>query len=254
MNFSVSYRSEFLKTRRTSSWYLGVLIGLFIPFVLFTDYMFQEDITEKVKSDSWQILLQDGFMLFNLLMLPLFVLLTATLLPQLEFRNNTWKQVLASPQPLAQIFLARYCVLLSMIGVFLLVHNISLVTTGIAIGIFFPQYHFTEYRVDITLMLMASLKTMTCVLAMSAFQFWMGLRFRNFIAPMTIGLVIWIFSNITTFEFRFPLMEFNPFTYLALASFAKYQDKMTVVMIGSVCFCAAFLTLGFYDFRKKRLR
>ena len=39
---------------------------------------------------------------------PLFIILVCTLLPQIEYKNNTWKQVLTSPQTKWNIFLAKF--------------------------------------------------------------------------------------------------------------------------------------------------
>lgn len=254
MNFAISFKSEFLKTKRTSSWYIGLAAAGFVPFVLFSDYLFQEDVKAKILSDPWKTYLSESFIWFNIVSLPLFVLLTSTLLPQVEYRNNTWKQVLASPQPLLQIYLSRYAVLLSMITWFFLSHIIIVIVTGIAVGTLLPQYLLFDFPFDFQLMIKLAAKSAICVLAISAFEFWMGLRFRNFIAPIVIGFVLWIFSNVTTFEFKLPLFELNPFTYLTVASVTRFQNNFGWVIVGSIFYCVVFLGLGFLDFKRKRLR
>jgi hypothetical protein len=53
------------------------------------------------------------------MILPLFVILVSTLLPQTEYRSNTWKQLLASPQPLAQLYVSKFLLVQMLVILFL---------------------------------------------------------------------------------------------------------------------------------------
>ena len=51
----------------------------------------------------------------SVFIMPLVIILCASLIAQLEYRNNTWKQVHATPQPLAVIYMAKLVIILAMV-------------------------------------------------------------------------------------------------------------------------------------------
>lgn len=62
----------------------------------------------------------------GLVFLPLFVILLCTLLPQIEYRNNTWKQVFDSSQTKEAVFLARFLNINRLILLFLFANIVYL--------------------------------------------------------------------------------------------------------------------------------
>ena len=112
-----------LKTRRAATFYLAFVAGALVPFVFFLDATFGE-ITTVNKKDAFNAILREGFTIISLAICPFFIMLASTMLAQIEFRNNTWKQVFASPQPLLNIFLARFMNVHFMILLFMLLFNI----------------------------------------------------------------------------------------------------------------------------------
>lgn len=109
MSLLISLRSEILKTKRTTSVYLCVLVAAIVPFILLMEQLEQDGITEaEGAANIWTHHFDQGFMAINFLVLPMFIIVLATLLPQIEFRNNTWKQVLASPQSIFSVFMSKF--------------------------------------------------------------------------------------------------------------------------------------------------
>lgn len=251
MSILLSLRSELVKTKRTSAWYLCLLCTVFTPlyaYLLFTE----PDKINGMKADPWNsFLVGEPGLVFNLVILPFFLFLICTLQAQLEFRNNTWKQVFVSPQPLLNVFLSKFLnIQLLLIAVFILT-NILLVLLLICI-------HYFQFRVNLSksldweVYLINNGRIYISVMAISAIQFWLGLRFKNFIVPIGIGLCCWI-AAINLVEGH-PWVHDNKFPYIYPMRnyFPKNASDKATVLWGSLAYTGLFLTLGFIDFRRKR--
>lgn len=252
MSFIESFRSELLKSRRTAARYMCVPLAFFIPVILVIEYSIQEDISTKMESNPWLILFRDGFMLFNVVILPLFTLLVTTLTPQVEYRNNAWKQVMASPQTYFNIWMARYAYALMLIALFTLIHGVFLLLTGFVIGFIYPHYNLFSNPIEMQFLLTSTFKSLVCVLGISGAEFWLGMRFRNFVIPIVLAFLMWMVASTTTFDVHMSGATFNPFSYLAFASFARPGSAVAWVMLASVAWCVLFLAGGYIEFVKRR--
>src|SRR3982751_1918989 len=109
MNLLLAFRSEIKKTKRTAAFYF-TLIGAGIIPAIFLISVLGHDLPEKERTakDPINAIFHISGEMTGLCILPLFVVLLCTLLPQIEFRNNTWKQVLTSPQTKWDIYAAKF--------------------------------------------------------------------------------------------------------------------------------------------------
>src|SRR5688572_26505521 len=109
MNLLISLRSEILKTKRTSAFYFTLIGAAVIPFIFLLNALTHglPDENESVK-DPLNAIFKLSSQMVGLGIFPLFIVLICTLLPQLEHRNNTWKQVLTSPQTKINVFMAKF--------------------------------------------------------------------------------------------------------------------------------------------------
>ena len=118
MNLSISLRSEILKTRRTAAFYLAFITGIFGMVICLLDFI-SDGIPPDSRAIVFDVMMTDKFQVSSFLMFPLFIILSCTLLPQIEYKNNAWKQVLASPQPKWMVFVSKFLTIQVLIVVFL---------------------------------------------------------------------------------------------------------------------------------------
>src|SRR4030095_6021798 len=98
MSFFLSLQSELLKTKRTPAVWISIIGAVLIPGFLFFIYLIKADeIMEYLKS-PWEVHIGMGWKSAGFLFFPMFTILICALVPQIEYRNNTWKQVYALPQ------------------------------------------------------------------------------------------------------------------------------------------------------------
>lgn len=253
MKLLTALRSETLKTKRTASFYVTLLGAAFIPAIFLLNVLTGGGDVAAIRKDPLNAIFELGAERNGVIFFPMFVILVCTLLPQIEYRNNTWKQVLAAPQTKGAVFLAKF---LNINGLILLFLMASLVFMSLAIVVTHfshPALNLLGQPFDATRLLVRTAYTYVTILALCAFQFWLGLRFRNFVVPTAVGFVLWITGMMMALEFKSPLVDFFPYSFQLFPFMSQLQPKMAQVAWTSAGYAALFLLLGFLDFRKRRL-
>ena len=103
--FIDSLGSEWLKRKRTAAAWLVIIGGFFIPsLILFARLYESEGLAVANQNPKfWEIQYTRCWEFMGFFLLPLGVILATSLVTQLEFRNNTWKQLCTTPQSLTTI-------------------------------------------------------------------------------------------------------------------------------------------------------
>src|ERR1700730_1202400 len=97
--FFLNTRAEMLKTKRTAAVWLSLLGAAFVPIVYCIAFIAKPDFfVPKTKPDAWGFLIGQNWKVAAIFLLPMYVILISSLLVQVEYRNNTWKQVYTSPR------------------------------------------------------------------------------------------------------------------------------------------------------------
>jgi ABC-2 type transport system permease protein len=179
-------RAEQLKLKRTLALGLAFLAPLAIGFLLVV--MFAQMGPPGNKQDHWQGLIQNGHVLWSLLMLPLFVTLQMGLLANVEHGNKAWKVLYAQPLPRWTVYAAKQLISLGLIALSMFVLVGVFFISGKLVQLFTPQFEFWKPF---------PLKTVALATAVSfgaswlivAFHMWFSIRVPSFVASMAVGIV-----------------------------------------------------------------
>lgn len=251
MKVLLSLRAELLKTKRTALWYLMVLSATSVPLIFVMDVCF-DGISPENSKNPLSALYVEGLKGINYLILPMFTILVCTLLPQIEYRNNTWKQVLAAPQTKAQIFISKFAMVQLFILLFLAVFLISTVMGSIAINSIDPSIRLFDHRMDWNKIVIYVARTYLAVFAVSVIQFIVGLMVKNFIVPIAVGFILWITGNLLLFEMHSSLINVFPYSYSAMVMFPEFESSLTLIQWSSMGYGALFLIIGYTLFAIKK--
>jgi hypothetical protein len=200
----------------------------------------------------WAHYFIEGREALNLVILPLYVILTSTLLLQTEYRDKTWKQVLSSPQKLVNIFCAKYIILHLLIVTFLISYNLWVAIFGWVIESIHPQlfdggFNFKE-------LLATNTKSYFLIFGISAIQFWLALRFKNFIASLAIGFCLWLMAPMMIFELHWSLAKLYPYSFPVLSVLPKYKGNVGTYQWLSMAHAVVFLSIGFFEFAVRKVK
>ena len=250
MNLLISLRSELLKTR-TASFYLTLIGAAVGPVMYLLNVLIDENEIDDAGKDPLNALFKMLSEMNGAALFPLFVILICTLLPQIEYRNNTWKQVFASPQTKFNVFLAKFMNVHLLMLVFLIATHLFMFLTVVGLNFIKPTLNLFEHPLNVNTVLVNAANAYILLLAVCAIQFWMGLRFRNFIVPIGIGFALWLTGTIMAVQYKSNLVYYFPYSFNAFPVSTKLKSQLTQVAWTSLGYALLFLIIGFFDFRRR---
>lgn len=238
--FLYSFRSEWLKRKRTAASWLVVLGGFFIPMILFlARFNDMKAIGPLNASDHlWTSLFGRAWQFMALFLLPMGVILATSLITQLEFRNNSWKQLHTSPQKFSTIFFSKLSVIMVMLLQFFVLFNIGIYLAGVLPAVFLPSVSYPKQPFSIDLLWLINSKYLLYCLPIVAFQFLISLQFKNFLIPIGIGVGLLV-ASLIALNWKYGYII--PYTYCGYGFLSSNGIKPGV----TVGYWATGYTIGF---------
>lgn len=253
MNVLYSLRSEILKTKRTAAFYFTLAGAAVIPvlflFNVFSDGLPNED---KFVKDPLNAMFKLAADMNSIAIFPFFVILVCTLLPQIEHKNNTWKQVLTSPQTKVSVFTAKFLNIHLLILLFLAASHLFMWLVVLVTHFVLPKLHLLNQPFDGKTVLVNTVDAYATLLAVGAIQFWIGLRFKNFIIPIAIGFALWLMGTVLVLEYKSNFANYFPYSFHVFSSFAA-KSRLPQIEWTSLGYAVLVLPLAFLDFRRRRM-
>ena len=253
MNLLISLRSELLKTTRTASLYLTLIGAAVGPVMYLLNVLLDENEIDASEKDPLNAIFKILSDMNGTALFPLFVILICTLLPQIEYRNNTWKQVFASPQTKFNVFLAKFMNVHLLMLVFLTATHFFMFLSIVAINFIKPNLNLFKHPLNGNMVLINAANAYILLLAVCAIQFWIGLRSRNFIVPIGIGFALWLTGTIMAVQYKSNLVFYFPYSFHAFPVSTKLKSQLTQVAWTSLGYALLFLIVGFFDFRRRKV-
>lgn len=244
-----SLHSEWSKLRHSSAFTLCLLTAFLIPVLAIIQFGISGETLPQLISDPFNLYLARSIRGLTLLTLPLLAVFLCILIPQIEYRNNGWKQILVTPQPKAFVFLSKFMIVHSLLLAFMLVSNVLLVAGAMAVATLQPQVNFHQYPVDWPAWFVNNMISYSSILALTSFVFWIGIRSRNFLVPIGISVVMWIATvAIAENDVNSTVGVHFPFAFPALMSLKKYEDVRELLAWRSLGYEVVFFLLGLMEF------
>lgn len=251
MNLAISLRSEMLKTKRTASFYFTLIGAAVVPVIFLLNVL--GDGLDSTKKDPLNLLFKLLAEMNGLAFFPWFVILICTLLPQIEYRNNTWKQVFTSPQPKVSVLTAKF-VNIHLLMLLFLVSTHLFMFLAIALANFIdPALGLYKNPLNGRTVLVNAANTYVTMLALGAIHFWLGIRFKNFIVPIAVGLALWLTGTLLVLQFNSSMAYYFPYSYQAISLSPKHKLHLEQVLWTSAGYAVLVLLLTYFDLKRRRL-
>jgi lantibiotic transport system permease protein len=221
-------QAEWLKTRRSLSAWLVVIGGLFVPVILIVAAFVRYESTRVslAQHNYWIHLWQNAWESISLFLLPMGIILAASLITQIEYKNNTWKQLHTTPQQYHTIFIAKLSVLVMLYLQFFVLFNIGLYMAGILPSIFIPGAPWPSGFVPVSDFWNYNINFFICALPIVSLQFLLSMHFKNFLVPVGVGLAIWIASlSATAWKYNY-LLPYNQAGLAYLIQIGKLKKSI----------------------------
>jgi len=248
MNLSIrNTNAEFLKIRRTNAVWLTLAGAAFIPSVNFLKLVSRPDVfVSRTKADPWAFMISDNWAPAGSLFLPIYVILMISLVVQIENTNNTWKQVYASPRSYADIYFSKFFVVLSLIVLWIVLLSLFIIISGYILETANKDYVVSGRPIPWKQLSTIAVKMFAAVVGITSIQYWMSLRFKNFVTPIGIGMALLTAALLIR---QWEYISYYPYAQSLLVYFPNpglEKETADKAILNSVAECIIVLSLGFY--------
>lgn len=235
MVFIHSLQSEWLKKKGSAAAWLTLIGGVFIPLIVLVARIVNFDTlyAETTSDHLWDMLFHRSWQFMAYFLLPMGVILATSLITQLEFRNNSWKQLHTTPQSYSTIFFSKLTVIVVMMLQFFVLFNIGIYLAGMVPSLIFRGIPFPKQAYPLAAFLRINAWFFVHSLPIIAFQYLVGLQFKNFLVPLGIGIGLFIASIIAVnWQYGYIL----PYSYCPLYMMGKQNPINASVNIHAWAF------------------
>ncbi len=231
-DLTAAVRAESLKTKRTLALRLAFVAPLLIVFLQFVILWHNGAKMIRPGRNAWMSLMQNSLLLWDLLMVPLFVTLQTALLAGLEHSNQNWKHLFALPVSRRAIYGAKQLVALGLIGLSTPVLWAGVIAAGLLLRLLRPGIGF-EASIPPWRILQFALLSYVCSWLIIAIHTWIAMRWSSFVVAMGAGVAVTVAAVIVLQS------EYNvyyPWTLPAVVTRAAIEGQLRYVALacGSV--------------------
>lgn len=208
MNFIYSFQSEWLKKRRSLASWLVVIGAFFTPTIVLLVRLKNYQALSKLNSaeDFWLKLWFTNWESMAILLLPMGIILAVALITQIEYKNNSWKQLHTTPQGFSVIFFAKFIVILAMMIELFALFNLGMYLSAVVPSLILSDVPYPAAPIPFASFFYGNLNFFIECLPILALQYLISLQFKNFFVPIGVGFAIWALGiGMTSWEYSFAL-------------------------------------------------
>jgi hypothetical protein len=256
MNFIYCFQSEWLKKKKSAAAWLTIIGGFFIPLIILVARMvyFDSLYADTMSPHMWESIANKCWQFMAIFLLPMGVILAGSLITQIEFRNNTWKQVHTTPQSLSTIFFAKLSVILVMLLGFFLLFNIGIYLAGTVPSLLFRGIPYPPESFPFREFARLNTRFFISCLPIVAFQYLISLQFKNFLVPIGAGLGLLVASMIAV---QWKHAYIVPYAYCMIDFMHEragaFRSPVSIHILAAGYFCLfTLLSYVLYIFKKEK--
>lgn len=210
----ISIRAEIIKTKGSFILWLSLVGTLANVTIFFLQHALSLEKLLPLHSEAagWTAYIENHYAGISFMMLPLYVIILASLVTFMEHRTQTWVQLYTLPFPPWAYYAGKLLyTLLHFIAAHLL-FIVGFLLSGLLLSALKGGMGPFE-SAHLLLIGELSAQTILSILALLSWQFWISWRFQHFIIPLTIGILG--FVGTTLLGPAWPYQIFNPYAYPA---------------------------------------
>ena len=233
MNFINSFQSEWLKKKRSLASWLVVAGAFFTPTIILLARIKNADKLSAlyVSDDFWQKLWFQTWESMAVFLLPIGIVLATGLITQIEYKNNTWKQLHTTPQAFTTIFFAKFLVILIMTVEVFVLFNIGIYLSAVIPSMLFGSVPYPTAPIPFTEFWNANVNFFVDCLPIVALQYLISLQFKNFLVPVGAGFAIWFLGvGMLAWDYSY-IFPYNHGTIDFLISSGQFKREIPPVNI-----------------------
>lgn len=254
-NLINGFSVEWMKKKRSFASWLVIIGGFFVCFIsifIFLIYPGQLIAVHKA-GNFWQLMFQKSWQMMAFMLLPMGIVLAVSLITQIEFKNNSWKQVHTTPVSFSNIYFSKLAVLLVMLLQLFLFFNIGIYVSAVVPALLNSNIPFPTYKMDFIYLLRENANYFIICLPLVAFQYMLGLQFRNFLIPVGTGLAV-VVGGLIALSWKYVYMIPSAYTAVYFLQSKDHVAPAHDLRLWALSYFVLFVLLGYllYIFKKEK--
>lgn len=246
MNFINSLHCELLKIKGSALLWVSIFGSMVLAMVFTLRFIYLGHYIDLwAENSSWQRLYLQNSRPFAGFLLPIGVILICSLITQIEYKNNNWKQLHTTPQKYFTIFLAKFTTLLVVTFIVFFFFNLGVLINGIAPNLIING-SFPRDTIPYQFIFEQTVKSFISILPIIGLQYLLSLHYKNFIVAIGLGLVLYVGTMpMSRIDFSF----LSPYSYALHYFDQKFNDYHYIRAL--IYFTLLFITSFFLYLKKK---
>jgi len=247
-----SFVGEWIKKRRSAASWLTITGGFFIPAIVLISRFdnFKGLAAANASPQLWEGIYGRCWQFMAFFFLPMGIILASSLITQLEFKNNTWKQLHTTPQSLTTIYFAKLGVIVTMMVQFFILFNIGIYLAAVIPAVFKGVPYPVE-PMPVKAILNINGQYFISSLPIIALQYLISLQFKNFLVPVGAGLAMYVAAMFAT-GWRFGYIL--PYSYCALTFLAAKKTLSVNIQAWALVYFIVFTIAGYILYITKKVK
>ncbi|MBL0745493.1 ABC transporter permease [Chryseolinea lacunae] len=255
-SFFNSLQSEWLKTKRSLATWIVLVGAFFTPVIIIVVRIIYHDTlaTSYASPTFWATLWRNAWESIAIFLLPMGSILTTSLIAQLEYKNNTWKQLHTLPLSLATIFFSKLAIIVFMLVQFFVLFNVGIYLAALVPYLVVAGVPYPTAPIPSDLFVRETLLFFLDTLPIVGLQYLLSLHYKNFLVSIGTGVILWIAAlGSLKWKFGFAVPYTYPiFNYLKSLPDNKIAAPLVSVHVMAVIYFVVFVGVGFWLFVSKR--
>lgn len=255
MNFINSFGSEWLKRKRSLASWLVIVGAFFTPLIILAARIKNHAALPKlyVEGDFWQRAWYQAWESMEVFLLPIGIILATGLIAQIEYKNNCWKQLHATPQSLTTIFFAKFAVIMLMLVQVFVLFSVGFYLSAAIPALIFSGVDLPVAPIPFSDFGAAKVNFFVDCLPIVALQFLLSLQFKNFLVPVGVGFAIWFLGiGLLSWEYSY-LFPYNhgAINYMTATGHIRRELPVNIEHL-ALCYFALFIIAGWFLYVTKK--
>jgi hypothetical protein len=245
---------EWIKRRRSLGSWVVIVGATFTPAIILVARLVNARVLPDLyaRDDFWQSLWKSSWESMAVFFAPMACILIPSLVTQIEYRSNGWKQVRSLPLSSFELYSGKLAIILALVVQLFALFDLAVYLSGVIPcvlpGVPYPRGAFPlgGFLNDTGRYLLSSLPVVTA-------EYMLSLQFKNFLVPIGIGFMTWV-GALAGLSSRYGYLI--PYSYSMMDYLRTYpKSRIPVVPMPldwlAMAYSTAFAVAGYVLFVRK---
>ncbi|WP_442267510.1 ABC transporter permease [Tenacibaculum sp. ZS6-P6] len=250
INYFISgVKNELIKLKNTSGFWLSLICALLLPLVFFILYLLKhEKFIVGDEINPWLEFIKNQEDSLSLLT-SIYTIVIISLIVQIEHKSSTFKYLFTLPIPKWSIYFGKLLLIILLLLAIYLLFYISIIISGNLLGLIYSDLNFNSFSPDYSLIFKNISKSFIPFLGLVGIQYWLSFRIKNFIIPISIGLLLLVVGIVLITQ-KVSFTQYYAYAYNIIGQNPNYNN----ISLYSLLYLILFSTLGYIDIRRLNIK